>query len=154
VPSIGALIVVRVCTGAATAGVIPVALAYLSDAVPYAERQAALGRVVSVAAFGGIISAALGGVIAALVSWRALFIGYGALAVLVAVVLLRLPVRRVRPPGYHRAGILAPYRVIAVEGGAAPPHSMAWSASRGSRPAARSATSARCSSPAINSRTA
>ena len=116
-PSIGALILVRVCTGAAAAGVIPVAIAYLSDAVPYAERQAALGRVVSVAAFGGVISAALGGVIAALVSWRALFIGYGALAVLVAAVLLRLPVRRVRPPGHRPAGILAPYRAIAVQGG-------------------------------------
>src|SRR6266542_6932926 len=39
VPSLGALILVRVCTGAAAAGVIPVAIAYLSDAVPYAERQ-------------------------------------------------------------------------------------------------------------------
>ncbi len=36
---------------------------------------------------------------------------------LVAAVLLRLPVRRVRPPGHRPAGILAPYRAIAVQGG-------------------------------------
>jgi predicted MFS family arabinose efflux permease len=107
-----ALDVLRFCTGAAAAGVIPVALAYIGDAVPYAGRQAALGRVVSIAALGGVLSAALGGVIAELLSWRALFVGYGLVALAVAGVLLRLPVRRVRPPGRRDGGLLGPYLAV------------------------------------------
>jgi predicted MFS family arabinose efflux permease len=52
-PTMPALYVLRLATGAAAAGVIPIALAYVGDAVPYRERQAALGRVVSVAALAG-----------------------------------------------------------------------------------------------------
>src|SRR5215211_3311045 len=79
-PSLPGLDALRFCTGAAAAGVIPVALAYVGDAVPYADRQAALGRIVSFASLGGVLSAALGGVVATLLSWRALFAGYGVLA--------------------------------------------------------------------------
>jgi predicted MFS family arabinose efflux permease len=111
-PSMPALYLLRFATGAAAAGVIPIALAYVGDAVPYHQRQAALGRVVSVAALGGVLSAALGGLIATLVSWRALFIGYGLLALLVSVVLLRLPVVRLRASQPRAAGLLGPYRAI------------------------------------------
>jgi predicted MFS family arabinose efflux permease len=37
-PNMTVLLVLRVCTGAAAAGVIPVTLAYIGDTVPYAER--------------------------------------------------------------------------------------------------------------------
>jgi predicted MFS family arabinose efflux permease len=111
-PSLLLLDVLRFCTGAVAAGVIPVALAYVGDAVPYQERQATLGRVVSVAALGGVLSAALGGVIATLLSWRALFIGYGLVALAVAAVLLRLPVTRMRTPRERTGGVLGPYLAI------------------------------------------
>lgn len=110
-PSFGMLNFLRLCTGAAAAGVIPVALAYVGDAFPYQERQAALGRVVSVAALGGVLSAALGGIVASLATWRALFIGYGLLALVVGAVLLRLPVQRVAP-ARERRGMLTPYRDV------------------------------------------
>jgi predicted MFS family arabinose efflux permease len=116
-PGIGSLTLVRIYTGAAAAGIVPVALAYISDAVPYAERQVVLGRVMSVALFGGVISAALGGVVASLVSWRALFIGYGVVSLAVAALLLRLPVRRIRPAGRRPTGLLEPYRMLAAQGG-------------------------------------
>src|SRR5215213_4836715 len=112
VPNMAGLLILRVCTGAAAAGVIPVALAYIGDTVPYAERHAALGRIISISAFAGLISAALGGVIAELVSWRALFLGYGALALLVAALLLRLPGPSSRPRGRPGGGIFAPYRLV------------------------------------------
>jgi YNFM family putative membrane transporter len=114
-PNMASLLILRVCTGAAAAGVIPVALAYVGDTVPYAERQAVLGRIISIAAFAGVISAALGGVIAELESWRALFLGYGALGLLVGALLLRLPSGspRARPAG----GIFAPYRLVAARAG-------------------------------------
>jgi predicted MFS family arabinose efflux permease len=110
-PSILSLDLLRLCTGAAAAGVIPVALAYVGDAVPYAERQGALGRVVSVASLGGVLSAALGGTIATVASWRGMFIGYGLVALAVALVLLRQPVQRSRD-SVVRQGVFAPYVAI------------------------------------------
>jgi predicted MFS family arabinose efflux permease len=117
-PSFLTLTVLRFCTGAAAAGVIPVALAYVGDAVPYADRQAALGRVVSIASLGGVLSAALGGVIATVASWRTLFIGYGAIALIVAIVLLRAPVQRARQSLPPKRGVFTPYRAIFQHAGA------------------------------------
>ena len=111
-PSLPTLDILRLATGGAAAGVIPIALAYVGDAVPYERRQAVLGQVVSVSALGGVLSAALGGLIAALVSWRVLFIGYGALACIVSALLLRLPVTRVRAPAPRQGGLLGPYQAI------------------------------------------
>lgn len=118
-PNLLTLTILRLCTGAAAAGVIPIALAYVGDAVPYTERQAALGRVVSIASLGGVLSAALGGIIATIASWRALFLGYGVLALIVAAVLLRSPVKRARAVAPRQQGVLGPYRAIFQHAGAA-----------------------------------
>lgn len=108
-PTLVTLDLLRLATGAAAAGVIPVALAYVGDAVPYERRQATLGRVVSISSFGGVMSAALGGIIASVLSWRALFVAYGVLAGLVAAWMLLTPVRRARTAPAPRRGILGPY---------------------------------------------
>lgn len=118
VPTLWTLDLLRACTGAAAAGVFPVALAYLGDAVPYERRQAALGRLVSMAMLGGVLSAALGGLVASFISWRVLFVVYGVLALLVAAVLLRQPVIRVRAPQARRSGgWLSPYRAVVQRAG-------------------------------------
>lgn len=117
-PSLLALTILRFVTGAAAAGVIPVALAYVGDAVPYAQRQAALGRVVSIASLGGVVSAALGGLIATIATWRTLFLAYGIVALCVAGVLLRLPVQRARTARPRKQGLLGPYRAIFQHAGA------------------------------------
>ena len=111
-PSILMLDLLRLFTGAAGAGVIPVALAYVGDAVPYEERQGALGRVVSIASLGGVLSATMGGVIATVLSWRAIFFVYGIIALAVAGLLLRLPVVRARAAVPRRRGLLGPYAAI------------------------------------------
>ena len=111
-PSMLALDLLRLFTGAAGAGVIPVALAYVGDAVPYDERQAALGRVVSVASLGGVLSATIGGVVATFLNWRAIFVVYGVLALLVSVAMLRLPVHRARAASTRSKGMLGPYRAV------------------------------------------
>lgn len=116
-PNILALDLLRFCTGAAGAGVIPVALAYVGDAVAYEGRQAALGRVVSIASLGGVLSASMGGVIATVLSWRAIFFVYGIVALLVAVLLLRLPVVRTRPAGAAKRGFFAPYVAVFEQAG-------------------------------------
>jgi predicted MFS family arabinose efflux permease len=131
-PSLAALTWLRVITGAVAAGIIPVALAFIGDVVPYDERQATLGRVISVASLGGVLSAALGGLIATLLSWRALFFGYGLVALAVAVLLLRQPLMA-RTGGSGPSGLraygalfrgaggraLALYALVFVEGVAA-----------------------------------
>lgn len=117
-PNLVTLTMLRLCTGAAAAGVIPIALAYVGDAVPYTERQGALGRVVSIASLGGVLSAALGGIIATIASWRALFLGYGVIALIVAAVLLRTPVKRARTDVPRQRGVLGPYRAIFQHAGA------------------------------------
>ncbi|HZG66698.1 MAG TPA: MFS transporter [Herpetosiphonaceae bacterium] len=111
-PSMLVLDLLRFFTGAAGAGVIPVALAYVGDAVPYGERQAALGRVVSIASLGGVLSATLGGVVATFLDWRAIFIVYGILALFVSGAMLRLPIHRVRAGAARPKGILGPYRAV------------------------------------------
>ena len=71
----------------------------------------------SSASLPGFLSAALGGLIATIRSWRAMFVVYGLIALAVAAVLLRLPVQRVRPPGRRTRGLLGPYRdVFAIAG--------------------------------------
>jgi predicted MFS family arabinose efflux permease len=117
-PSLSTLTLLRLITGGAAAGVIPVVLAYVGDAVPYTERQATLGRVVSVTALGSVLSAALGGIIATWLSWRALFFAYGLLALLVGAILLRLPVQRARPDRERRSWF-SPYREVFRYAGAA-----------------------------------
>lgn len=111
-PQLLLLDMLRFATGAAAAGIIPVALAYVGDAVPYSERQAALGRVVSISALGGVLSAALGGIIATAISWRAMFIGYGLISLVVAFILLRAPLQRARTSLPPSRGWLTPYATL------------------------------------------
>jgi predicted MFS family arabinose efflux permease len=110
-PNLVSLVLVRFATGAAAAGVIPVSFAYIGDAVPYEKRQAALGHIVSAGALGGVVSAAMGGVVASLVSWRWLFWGYGVVALAAAALLLKIPSR---PAAAHAApgSLLGPYAEI------------------------------------------
>ena len=112
-PNFPALVFLRLLTGAAAAAIFPLALAYIGDTVPYAERQAAIGRLLGVGALGQILSASLGGVFGQFANWRGLFALCGVLAIPVAVVLRRgsgaVPVAAPISPG-QRCGIFAPYR--------------------------------------------
>jgi predicted MFS family arabinose efflux permease len=118
-PSQSILTSLRFATGAAAAGVIPIALAFVGDTVPYGQRQAALGRVVSVAALGGIMSAAIGGTAASFVSWRVIFVSYGVIALIVAGALLRFaPSQTERVAQPRPKGVLGPYRAVFDKAGA------------------------------------
>lgn len=81
-PSFEAIVTLRVLTGAAAAGLIPLTLAYIGDTVPYSRRQAAIGTLMATAGAAQALSTSLGGSIAALLSWRAVFPVLGALAML------------------------------------------------------------------------
>ncbi|MBC8162511.1 MAG: MFS transporter [Roseiflexaceae bacterium] len=111
-PNMPLLTLLRFLSGAAAAGVIPIALAYVGDSIAYDKRQAVLAQVIGIAALGGVLSSALGGVVAQWINWRALFLLYGVIAMLVGAVLLRLPVQRAASKAARSGGMLGPYRAI------------------------------------------
>ena len=89
VPGFPVFVVLRFVTGVAAAAVIPLALSYIGDKVPVAERQVALGRFMSSLMLGQILSATLGGVFGERFGWRFLFFILGGCAAVVSATLWR-----------------------------------------------------------------
>jgi predicted MFS family arabinose efflux permease len=90
-PSLATLLLLRAATGMCAAAVIPLALAYIGDAVPYESRQGAITNLMGATSTGSALSTAVGGVIGSFISWRAVFALYGVIAVVVAAIFFRLP---------------------------------------------------------------
>ncbi len=80
----------RFVTGVFAAAVVPLTFAYIGATVPYAERQATLGRFAAVTSLAQSLSAAIGGTVAHFVSWRVLYIGVGCLTLVPALALFLL----------------------------------------------------------------
>jgi predicted MFS family arabinose efflux permease len=110
-PNLESLIVLRFITGIAAAAVFPLTLTYIGDTVAYEQRQGAIGYTIMAASLGQVLSSAIGGFMAAVISWRAIFAIDGAIALVIAVAILRQPLSRVRAPGAARSAF-APYRVV------------------------------------------
>lgn len=104
------LVVARAVGGAAMGAVVPTCLVYVGDAVPFARRQATLTDLNAATALGIASATALGGVLAATVSWRVAFAVPAAAAALVALLLGRLPepVREHPAPARIRTVLRAP----------------------------------------------
>lgn len=90
------LLRLRVLWGIAAGGVIPLAIAWIGDAVPYEERQATLARLLLGTLSGMSAGQLAGGLFAdSALGWRgafaALFAGYLVMAVLLLVRLRRIP---------------------------------------------------------------
>lgn len=84
-----ALLLARVAWGMAAAGIIPLAIAWIGDAVPYEQRQATLARLLLGTLSGMTAGQLAGGLFGdASVGWRGAFVamalGYGAIAALLA----------------------------------------------------------------------
>lgn len=92
VPSLTTLLLLRAATGLCAAAVIPLALAYIGDAVPYDSRQRAITNLMGATATGGALSTAVGGMLGSVLSWRVVFGLYGVIALLIAAYFFRLPV--------------------------------------------------------------
>ena len=90
-PSLGLLVVARAVTGACMAAVVPTGLVYVGDAVPFARRQSTLTDLNAATALGITGATALGGVLAAAVSWRTALLLPALSAAVLVVVLRRLP---------------------------------------------------------------
>ncbi len=98
-PNLPALVLLRAATGAAAAAVIPLALAFIGDSVPYERRHGAITGLMGMTSLGSALSTAVGGLLGALVSWRAVFGLYGVVSLVVAALLFQLPAGRPALPG-------------------------------------------------------
>lgn len=96
--SLGMLAVLRGLVGGMAAGVIPVALAYIGDSVPYERRQQTIARLMMGATLGMAFGQALGGLTASQVGWRVSLSMFGPLY-LIGALLIRYEAGPLRRPG-------------------------------------------------------
>ncbi len=88
-PSLPLLTVARACAGAASAGLIPVGLAYIADNVPYEGRQVAMARLLNGIVLAQILAGPFGGLFGQYVGWRGVFLLLSACALVVAALMAR-----------------------------------------------------------------
>lgn len=90
------LVITRAAWGMAAAGIIPLSMAWIGDAVPYEERQATLARFLVGTLTGMMAGQLAGGLFAdAQAGWRGAFVlmaaGYGVVGTLLLMRLRRIP---------------------------------------------------------------
>lgn len=86
--SLDALVLARFAAGAFAAAAIPLAFAWIGDAVAFERRQAVLARFLSAQMTGIILGQAAGGLLGDLVGWRSVFLTIGALHVFAGLAML------------------------------------------------------------------
>jgi predicted MFS family arabinose efflux permease len=105
-PSLDVLVLCRVLSGAAGAGIMPIALAWLGDNVPYERRQALLARFLVGSVTGIAGGHLIGGVFADTLGWRYGFAFLGTIYLVVGLTLLlfhpagKTETRRTGQPGF------------------------------------------------------
>ncbi len=72
-PSLPVLVVARLGSGLATGWIIPFALAFVGDVIPYERRQQVIGRFLSGQILGQLFGQAAGGVLGDYFGWRNVF---------------------------------------------------------------------------------
>lgn len=117
-PTFDVLVITRIGWGMAAAGVIPLAMAWIGDAVPYERRQATLAQLLT-GTLGGMMAGQLAGGLFAdsAPGWRGAFltlaVGYAVVALLLLMLLRGTP-EAARQPG-PRASFVAQLRSVVRE---------------------------------------
>jgi predicted MFS family arabinose efflux permease len=96
-PTIGVLMAARFFGGIASAGIMPTGMASVGDLYRPSERQQKIGTYVSVALVGYTFAAAAAGILAAYLSWRAIFAITLVFAIVAALLLSRIVEKTPRP---------------------------------------------------------
>jgi predicted MFS family arabinose efflux permease len=86
------LFILRVIAGAGCGGLFPIGMAMLSNLVPVAQRQVAIGRLLAGTITGNLMGSAAAGVVADLIHWRGVFLVLGVIS-LIALVLAIIGLR-------------------------------------------------------------
>jgi predicted MFS family arabinose efflux permease len=110
--SLDQLVVLRMLTGAAASGLIPLSLALIGDRLPYHQRQIAISRVAAGFTLGQMMAGPLGGVFGDTLGWRGVFLALGFASLVVFALLARQAARQGEPRRAHRFD-LAQYRLLA-----------------------------------------
>ena len=97
VGSLHELAVMRFLCGAAMAGTVPLAMAYLADEVPYESRQLVIGRYINGLVLGQIAGGCLGGIAAQYLQWRHIFYVFAVCSAVIAAAMWVAAARQ--PPG-------------------------------------------------------
>ena len=84
-------VLVRLLAGLFAGSVIPLTIVYIGDTVAYTRRQVVVGRFSMVTSAGLAFSAAIGGLVAHLLSWRAMLLAYAVVGLVPVALLWRLP---------------------------------------------------------------
>ena len=102
--SLTTLVLLRAMSGLFAGAVIPLMMAYLGDVVPYAQRQATLGRFLTGMVMAQMLTGPISGVIGERGGWRLCFITLGLFAIAVGATLIARFGRTIwsgpRTPGY------------------------------------------------------
>ena len=108
------LVLLRALSGAMSAGLIPAAMAYIGDAVPYELRQVTISRYMTGNVMGLIMAGPIGGIVGEFLGWRAVFL---VLAVAGAGVSALLAIRlRALPDPRHPGPLFNPGNYLTLAG--------------------------------------
>jgi predicted MFS family arabinose efflux permease len=86
-PTLPLLVAARFATGATVGAIVPLAMAWIGDAVPYERRQTVLARFLIGTLLGGALAGAASGALGERFGWQAIFYVLAALYVVAAVLL-------------------------------------------------------------------
>jgi predicted MFS family arabinose efflux permease len=111
------LVAYRLLCGLAAGCIIPLAMAYIGDVVPYEHRQQALGRYLTGQISGLLFGQVAGGVLGDMFGWRNVFFILGgifaAAALALIVELVANPATRAASaPRARKGGLIAEYRIV------------------------------------------
>ncbi len=115
-PTLPFLIAARFGSGLATGWIIPFALAFIGDVIPYDRRQQVIGRFLSGQILGQLFGQAAGGVLGDLFGWRTVFFLLAGLLALATVGLYielwRNPITRSGSLVQQKHGLFAGYGAV------------------------------------------
>ena len=104
------LVVMRGCMGIAGAGIIPLAMAWVGDQVPYERRQETLAQLMSATVLGMMAGLWFGGFAADTLGWRSAFVVLAVLFTVAAVWLWRLVQGQALTVSQDAPGLWASFR--------------------------------------------
>ena len=116
-PSLPVLVAARLACGLATGWIIPFALAFVGDVIPYEHRQQVIGRFLSGQILGQLFGQAAGGVLGDYFGWRNVFFILAALLAAATLGLFyelwRNPITHANATPQHRGrGFIADYSAV------------------------------------------
>jgi predicted MFS family arabinose efflux permease len=108
--SLPMLVIMRGFMGAAAAGVIPLAMAWVGDRVPYERRQETLAKLMSATVIGMMGGLWFGGFTADTLGWRGAFVALAILFAVAAGLLLKLLRKQPKSASSGAPGLWASFR--------------------------------------------